>query len=345
MGWKKLHCCCYYYYVLAVWLCVIHEFGYAWIVRPSPLSLSSVKVQVEVRKEMRVCQSGLWMIAGEKEEEEGKKSEDEWMEISKDMRVKELQQELKEMGISYSDCFDRESLVRKWIQFKQQQPEIQPESEDGTDPIMDNDSQKDKEEDLSSSKVEETNNNNNHATTTTTTGGDEMNEEEKEQILNELRSMRVKELRTACAEANIRWANMIEKEDLVQALWNHKKETSKFSVSGSLIPGDVVDINDQIFQQEISSPKNSIFVLDVYATWCGPCQLMAPHLKQAAQQWGTNVRVAKLDSDKYPISAGKLNVGGLPTIIIFDKSTGQELKRQEGALMKDGLLQLVQPYL
>ncbi len=322
IGWKKTFCCYHCYYVIAVWLCVVCEIGYAWMNPP----LSQVQVRVGMMGDSR---SGLLLRMIADQEEDNKKTKDEWMDISKDMRIKELQQELKEMGISYSDCFDRESLVRKWLQSKQQPP-LQTQDEH---PVS-----------SSSSKVEETSNNDNNSSSSNNSNN-EMSQEEKEGILSELRSMRVKELRTACAEANIRWANMIEKEDLVQALWNHKKETSMFSVSGRLIPGDVVDINDDIFKQETSSPSNTILVLDVYATWCGPCQLMAPHLKQAAQEWGTNVRVAKLDSDKYPLSAGKLNVGGLPTIILFDKSTGQEIKRQEGALMKDGLLQLVQPYL
>jgi len=169
-------------------------------------------------------------------------------------------------------------------------------------------------------------------------------------VLTELRSMRVKELRTQCASANIRWGGMFEKEDLVQALWKHKQEVDKFSISGALQPGEVTDVNDAILDQELkptqkSSSSSTLLVLDVYATWCGPCQLMAPQLQQAAQQWGSTVRVAKIDSDKCPISAGKLNIGGLPTTIVFDGTTGQELTRQEGALMKDGLLKMVQPYL
>lgn len=67
--------------------------------------------------------------------------------------------------------------------------------------------------------------------------------------------------------------------------------------------------------------------------------MMAPEFSKAAVELGDTVRVAKIDSDKYPDWASKLKVGGLPTVIIFD-AAGNEIERVEGALMKDGLVQL-----
>ena len=92
-------------------------------------------------------------------------------------------------------------------------------------------------------------------------------------------------------------------------------------------------------------PSPSIFVYpDVYATWCGPCKLMAPFLEEAASELGDKVRVAKMDSDENPEWSGKLRVQGLPTVIVFDGETGKELERVEGALMKDQLVQLASKY-
>jgi len=68
--------------------------------------------------------------------------------------------------------------------------------------------------------------------------------------------------------------------------------------------------------------------------------MMAPQLEQAAVEWNDRMRVVKMDSDQNPQLAGKLQVGGLPTLILFD-GNGQEIDRMEGALMKDQLMQWV----
>ena len=80
-------------------------------------------------------------------------------------------------------------------------------------------------------------------------------------------------------------------------------------------------------------------LLDVYATWCGPCQLMAPELRKAAAELGASARVGKLDSDAYPKLAETLRVGGLPTIIAF--RGGRESTRVEGAVMAGDLVRMV----
>ena len=73
--------------------------------------------------------------------------------------------------------------------------------------------------------------------------------------------------------------------------------------------------------------------------------MMAPQLKEAAEEWGDSVRVGKIDSDKYQEWAGRLRVEGLPTVILFDGGTGKEIARAEGALMKGALLDLVKDHL
>ena len=70
---------------------------------------------------------------------------------------------------------------------------------------------------------------------------------------------------------------------------------------------------------------------------------MAPQLKEAAAILGDRVRVGKIDSDQYPNMAQKLKAGGLPTVLVLNGK--EELQRIEGALMKDQILQFVEPYI
>jgi thioredoxin 1 len=134
----------------------------------------------------------------------------------------------------------------------------------------------------------------------------------------------------------------LEKEDFVQAVWKDMQEIFGFSVSGALRPGQATDVTGEQLDQEFTSSDTPILV-DVYATWCGPCKMMAPELDKLAAELGKQLRVVKIDSDRHPAWAGRYEVRGLPTTLLIHK--GQVAKRVEGAVMKDKLLELVQPYL
>ena len=85
-------------------------------------------------------------------------------------------------------------------------------------------------------------------------------------------------------------------------------------------------------------------LLDVYATWCGPCKMIAPQLEEIAASLGARARVAKLDSDLESEMSTTLRVQGLPTLIFY--RGGKEVKRVEGVPGgKDALEALVSEHL
>lgn len=93
-------------------------------------------------------------------------------------------------------------------------------------------------------------------------------------------------------------------------------------------------------------------VVDAYATWCGPCLLMAPEFESAAQDLSGKVRFVKLDTDLEPQMAGRLGIMGLPTLLFLDKNDDNEAVEQgkapvavlkeriEGALRKESIVDL-----
>ena len=258
------------------------------------------------------------------------------------MRLGEIQAELKGMKISYADCFDKESLVKRLKDARAGlvQP---PTSEEGNEKKEEVEKT---ETDSTETMTEEAKRSSSSSSSSSSSGSRGTSKFDREAVLSDLRSLRVKELRTRLSERSIRWAGLLEKEDLVRALADAMERASNFSPSGALEPGKVADITDDQLAAEIKLAKGvgTPLLLDVYATWCGPCQMMAPQLAAAAAELGETVRVAKIDSDKYPQWASQLRVGGLPTVLVFN-AEGNEVNRVEGALMKDGLLDLVRQHI
>ncbi|AFL82962.1 thioredoxin [Belliella baltica DSM 15883] len=69
-------------------------------------------------------------------------------------------------------------------------------------------------------------------------------------------------------------------------------------------------------------------LVDFFATWCGPCQMMQPILQDTAKQVGDKVKIIKVDVDKNQLAASNFQVRGVPTLILFQK--GKVLWRQSG---------------
>ena len=122
-----------------------------------------------------------------------------------------------------------------------------------------------------------------------------------------MRKLRVKELQAELGKRNIRWQSFLEKEELVVALSEALEAAENFSGSGAMTPGLVAELTAEQVELELQH-DGAPLLLDVYATWCGPCQLMAPELRKAAAELGANARVGKLDSDA-PKLAETLRVG------------------------------------
>ena len=91
----------------------------------------------------------------------------------------------------------------------------------------------------------------------------------------------------------------------------------------------VLEINDANMAQLVQS-QPGLFLLDVWASWCGPCRLIAPVIEQAAARYAGRVRVGKADCDANPELVKAFGVQGLPTLLLF--RDGREIKRHEGAL-------------
>jgi thioredoxin 1 len=101
-------------------------------------------------------------------------------------------------------------------------------------------------------------------------------------------------------------------------------------------------VSDQTFEQEVLKSDTPVLV-DFWATWCGPCRMVGPVLEEVASEQGDKIRVAKLDVDANPITAGRFGVRAIPTMIVF--KNGREADRIVGYHPKPQLMQKLTPHL
>ena len=98
---------------------------------------------------------------------------------------------------------------------------------------------------------------------------------------------------------------------------------------------EVLKLKKDNFEETISGDKPVL--VDFFATWCGPCQMMAPILDELAREEADKrFKVCKLDIDQAPEIAAKYDVMSVPTMMVFTK--GKETLRLVGAMTKDMLV-------
>jgi thioredoxin 1 len=96
-----------------------------------------------------------------------------------------------------------------------------------------------------------------------------------------------------------------------------------------------VVVTDDSFAQDVLSSSTPVLV-DFWATWCGPCKMVAPVLEEIAGEKAGELTVAKLDVDENPATARDFQVVSIPTMILF--KDGAAVKRIVGAKGKAALL-------
>lgn len=75
-------------------------------------------------------------------------------------------------------------------------------------------------------------------------------------------------------------------------------------------------LTEQNFQQEVLNSDKPVLV-DFWATWCGPCKMLAPTIAQIADEQEGLVKVGKVDIDEQPQLAAQFGISSIPTLMVF----------------------------
>ncbi|MDZ8107470.1 MAG: thioredoxin [Nostoc sp. DedQUE12a] len=92
--------------------------------------------------------------------------------------------------------------------------------------------------------------------------------------------------------------------------------------------------------EEMLSDSDVPVLVDFYAEWCGPCQMMVPILEQVNAQLKDRLRIVKIDTEKYTQLATQYQIYALPTLVLFKK--GEPVERIEGVRQAADLVKHLQ---
>jgi len=90
-------------------------------------------------------------------------------------------------------------------------------------------------------------------------------------------------------------------------------------------------LTDQNFSEEVLKSQKPILV-DFWAEWCMPCQMIAPILQEIAEEFGEKIKIGKLDVDKNPLISATFSIDAIPALILF--KNGEIVQRLIGVQAK-----------
>lgn len=99
-----------------------------------------------------------------------------------------------------------------------------------------------------------------------------------------------------------------------------------------------IELYKETFEQEVLQSDIPVFV-DFWATWCGPCKMIAPIVKEIADEYDGKILVGKVNVDEEPDLTMQYNVSSIPTLMVF--KNGQLVNKAVGYREKDEILKML----
>ncbi len=103
-----------------------------------------------------------------------------------------------------------------------------------------------------------------------------------------------------------------------------------------------IELTEANFEKEVLESDLPVLV-DFWAPWCSPCQMVGPIVKELAEEYSGRLKVGKLNTDENHMLAENYGIRGIPTLMIFKK--GEVVEQIVGALPKSQLQPMINKHL
>ena len=102
---------------------------------------------------------------------------------------------------------------------------------------------------------------------------------------------------------------------------------------------NIITLNDGNFETEVSRAGEGPILVDFWATWCGPCRMVAPILEKLATEVTGRARIGKVDVDQNPATAAKFGIQSIPTLLLF--KNGKPVDQMVGAQSREAITAMI----
>lgn len=99
----------------------------------------------------------------------------------------------------------------------------------------------------------------------------------------------------------------------------------------------IVKVTESNFEKEVLQAKGKVLI-DFWAGWCGPCQMLSPIVEEVAAEVG-DVKVGKVNVDEEPVLTIKYGIASIPALLVFEN--GEMVNKSIGYIEKDEVLDLI----
>lgn len=108
------------------------------------------------------------------------------------------------------------------------------------------------------------------------------------------------------------------------------------------MPEDFTTVSDRTFEEEVLKSELPVLV-DFWATWCAPCQMVVPSLEYLAQNYKDKIKIRKLNVDENPKITSRYRVMSIPTLLFF--KDGELKETIVGALPREKIVEVISKHL
>jgi thioredoxin 1 len=105
------------------------------------------------------------------------------------------------------------------------------------------------------------------------------------------------------------------------------------------MPTEYIFTDDNFQKEVIEASQEKPVLVDFWAAWCGPCQMMAPIISEIAEEYKDKIKVGKLNVDENRKTAAQYNIMSIPTLNLYKK--GQVLNQLIGVQPKETIKSII----